>query len=123
MGGTHTTLTIQNSHPGPPPCHVHGRNERPGVVLWVVAFHAVEAVPGLGAANDVQEATQLANCCLVPAWKTMQARGPIPIPCPAPARRVAGQARGDIRILRGAQLAHALVTGSNTSQFFRPFWP
>lgn len=62
-------LTFMDSNAGPPASHIHGGYQGPGVVLRVVAFHSVQAVPRLRPSNHVHEAIQLTHCCLVPPWK------------------------------------------------------
>ena len=62
-------LTCVDGDGGPPASHVHGGYQGPGVVIGVVAFHSVQAVPRLRPSDHVHEAVQLAHCCLVPPWK------------------------------------------------------
>lgn len=57
--------TITNSHSGPSSSHVHGCNQSPSVVLWVVTLHAIQAVPRFCSSNDVQISTQLTHCRLM----------------------------------------------------------
>jgi len=57
-----------DGHASAPARHVHGGDERPGVVLGVVALHRVQAVPRLRPADHVHEAVQLAHSGLVPPW-------------------------------------------------------
>ena len=59
-------LTCMDGHSGPPASHVHGGDQRPGVVAGVVALHRVQAVPGLRPSNHVHKAVQCAHCRLVP---------------------------------------------------------
>lgn len=59
-------LTCMDGNTGPPAGHVHGGYEGPSVVLGVVAFHRVQAVPRLCSSSHIHEVLQLAHCCLVP---------------------------------------------------------
>lgn len=113
--------TCVDSDAGPPAGHIHGGYEGPSVVLGVVTFHRVQAVPGLCSSGHVHEALQLTHGCLMPPWgreKSISA-------APAPISRGNNSIRkcGRVLMLREAQLDQVLVTGSKTSQFFSPFCP
>lgn len=73
-------LTCVDSDAGPPAGHIHGGYQGPGVVLGVVTFHRVQAVPGLCSSSHVHEALQLAHCCLMPPWGRKKSISAAPAP-------------------------------------------
>lgn len=114
-------LTCVDSNTGPPAGHIHGGYEGPSVVLRVVTFHRVQAVPGLCSSSHIHEALQLAHCCLMPPCGRKKSINAAPTPISRGNNLIQKCRR--VLMLREAQLDQVLVTGSKTSQFFKPFCP